>query len=110
MCVYVVFALCVVSIFFEGYGDHRDLHVLTHSFPTRRSSDLTKGFGARACSTCSCRSGTTYKGCRMLSSYRVPWSPTLCIRPIVLGLRDRERKRTRLNSSHSCESRKPASA
>src|SRR3546814_10802453 len=22
------------------YGDHRDLHVLTHSFPTRRSSDL----------------------------------------------------------------------
>src|SRR3546814_14912134 len=26
--------------FFNGYGDHRDLHVLTHSFPTRRSSDL----------------------------------------------------------------------
>src|SRR3546814_16725151 len=26
--------------FFEGYGDHRDLHVLTHSFPTRLSSDL----------------------------------------------------------------------
>src|SRR3546814_17352456 len=26
--------------FFEGYGDHRDLHVLTHSIPTRRSSDL----------------------------------------------------------------------
>ena len=22
-------------------GDHRDLHKLTHSFPTRRSSDLT---------------------------------------------------------------------
>src|SRR3546814_20672223 len=22
------------------YADHRDLHVLTHSFPTRRSSDL----------------------------------------------------------------------
>src|SRR3546814_15768463 len=28
------------KLFFEGYGDHRDLHVLTHSFPTRRSSDL----------------------------------------------------------------------
>src|SRR3546814_19596929 len=26
--------------FFEGYADHRDLHVPTHSFPTRRSSDL----------------------------------------------------------------------
>src|SRR3546814_15526915 len=27
-------------LFFYLYGDHRDLHVLTHSFPTRRSSDL----------------------------------------------------------------------
>src|SRR3546814_11218129 len=27
-------------LFFECYGDHRDLHVLTHSFPTRRSTDL----------------------------------------------------------------------
>src|SRR3546814_9812803 len=26
--------------FFSLYGYHRDLHVLTHSFPTRRSSDL----------------------------------------------------------------------
>src|SRR3546814_19591636 len=25
---------------FYGCGGHRDLHVLTHSFPTRRSSDL----------------------------------------------------------------------
>src|SRR3546814_12282534 len=24
----------------ECYGDHRDLHLLTHSFPTLRSSDL----------------------------------------------------------------------
>src|SRR3546814_6337378 len=29
---------------FERYGDHRDLHVLTHSFPTRRSSDLFQQF------------------------------------------------------------------
>src|SRR3546814_21169219 len=32
--------LRVRGFVFEGYGDHRDLHVLTHSFPTRRSSDL----------------------------------------------------------------------
>src|SRR3546814_12243625 len=33
--------------FFSLYGDHRDLHVLTHSFPTRRSSDLAvDGAGA----------------------------------------------------------------
>src|SRR3546814_14576016 len=31
-----------VMFFFEGYGNHRDLHVLTHSFPTRRSSDLVE--------------------------------------------------------------------
>src|SRR3546814_11546095 len=27
-------------------GDHRDLHVRTHSFPTRRSSDLAFAVGA----------------------------------------------------------------
>src|SRR3546814_15006404 len=27
-------------VVFYRDGDHRDLHVLTHSFPTRRSSDL----------------------------------------------------------------------
>src|SRR3546814_20379266 len=27
-------------LFFEVHGDHPDLHVPTHSFPTRRSSDL----------------------------------------------------------------------
>src|SRR3546814_3174808 len=32
-------SLCLVLLF-ELYGDHRDLHVLTHSFPPRRSSDL----------------------------------------------------------------------
>src|SRR3546814_12018400 len=30
----------MILFFFELSGDHRDLHVLTHSFPTRRSSDL----------------------------------------------------------------------
>src|SRR3546814_8864842 len=29
-----------VFFFFECSGDHRDLHVLTHSCPPRRSSDL----------------------------------------------------------------------
>src|SRR3546814_14256296 len=30
----------LVIFFLSGYGYHRDLDVLTHSFPTRRSSDL----------------------------------------------------------------------
>src|SRR5210317_1441352 len=28
--------------FIQRYGDHRDLHPILHSFPTRRSSDLPK--------------------------------------------------------------------
>src|SRR3546814_10815777 len=34
-----MFVCCGVFFFFKGYGDHRNLPVLTHSFPTRRSSD-----------------------------------------------------------------------
>src|SRR3546814_18102658 len=32
--------MCDLLFFFYCYGDHRYLHVLTHSFPTRRASDL----------------------------------------------------------------------
>src|SRR3546814_15444435 len=35
--------LLLCSFFFLIHGDHLDLHVLTHSFPTRRSSDLLVG-------------------------------------------------------------------
>src|SRR3546814_7361067 len=31
------------TVFFLGYGDHRYLHVLTHAFPTLRSSYLIAG-------------------------------------------------------------------
>src|SRR3546814_5588278 len=39
-------SVCLL-FFLERYGDHRDLHVLTHSFPTRRSSDLAEGAAQR---------------------------------------------------------------
>src|SRR3546814_3749576 len=39
----------MLLVFFEVYGDHRDLHVLTHSFPTRRSSDLCFQCPLREC-------------------------------------------------------------
>src|SRR3546814_18673556 len=39
--------LALFSFFFYVYGDHLDRHVLTHSFPTRRSSDLASGRGDR---------------------------------------------------------------
>src|SRR6266478_7848200 len=63
--------------FFKCYGDHRDLH----SFPTRRSSDPDDG-----CSGAASRSvGRSRK--------RAPAT--------LLDLRRRDRKSTRLNSSHS---------
>src|SRR3546814_16413146 len=37
---YACFCMISLLFFFELYGDHRYLHVRTHSFPTRRSSDL----------------------------------------------------------------------
>src|SRR3546814_17894093 len=33
--------------FFLSYADHRDLHILTYSFPTRRSSDLILSIGCK---------------------------------------------------------------
>src|SRR3546814_13691328 len=49
----------IFDFFVYGYGDHRDLPVLTHSFPTRRSSDLTflprwKSTGTRTDHDASC--------------------------------------------------------
>src|SRR5438552_15667890 len=38
------YTCCCSSFFFSRFGDHRDLH----SFPTRRSSDLTADFKAVA--------------------------------------------------------------
>src|SRR3546814_13228939 len=39
----LMFPNLYICFFCYGYGDHRDLHVLTHSVPTRRSSDLRPG-------------------------------------------------------------------
>src|SRR3546814_5046429 len=36
----MVFVSLLVVFFFLRFRHHRDLHVLTHPFPTRRSSDL----------------------------------------------------------------------
>src|ERR1039458_2751847 len=65
----------VCRLLLERYGDHRDLH----SFPTRRSSDLTMG-GNR---------------------FALNWGfSALSTHPLTEGLRCADRKSTRLNSSH----------
>src|SRR3546814_11725648 len=38
----MIYLVYKVYFFFEGYVDHRYRHVRTHSFPTRRSSDLAQ--------------------------------------------------------------------
>ena len=42
-------------------GDHRDLHLLGHSFPTRRSSDLTlhRYWNLASCGTCALKAQCT---------------------------------------------------
>src|SRR3546814_8299544 len=49
--------ICLSLFFFYCYGHHRDLHVLTHSFPTRRSSDrpVEQRGGKRRRPACSAR-------------------------------------------------------
>src|SRR3546814_20045973 len=39
-CIELSSTLYMFFLFFDVYGDYRDLHGLTHSVPTRRSSDL----------------------------------------------------------------------
>src|SRR3546814_14608361 len=41
MFLFSLYLYCIMYIFFFHCScDHRDLHVLTHAFPTRRASDL----------------------------------------------------------------------
>src|SRR3546814_2245885 len=60
-------------LFFECYVDHRDLHVLTHSFPTRRSSDLPR-WSAIICGCCARRASYVPSGVAATSSMRRPTS------------------------------------
>src|SRR5437763_9076661 len=74
---------------FQGYGDHRDLH----SFPTRRSSDLK----TRVRQT-NRRAPQQPKRRRRLC----PRGKSDCRAPPTHRQGARDRKSTRLNSSHRC--------
>src|SRR3546814_14222946 len=75
--------------FFYCCGDHRDLHVLTHSFPTRRSSDLPDHLG---------RAGQQQRVAAREVDEKKPGARI--DRQIAEGVEERDRKSTRLNSSH----------
>src|SRR3546814_12782299 len=101
-----MFYYCLATIgfllffFFESYGDHRDLHVLTHSFPTRRSSDLHANFSDTEIGDVVLMCGTWLgvghglKALGIGSVFAVPASE------VTLRRLRKDRKSTRLNSSH----------
>src|SRR5438132_4591583 len=75
--------LYILFFFFYGYGHHRDLH----SFPTRRSSDLTDlSPWAKAV-----RSAIPAKASKTPASLEL----------VVYASLTKDRKSTRLNSSHT---------
>src|SRR3546814_12084913 len=99
---FVVYRGCML-FFFVCYGDHRDLHVLTHSFPTRRSSDLCdqpKLMGSGMNITVLFIHGEWLSAAawdNFSSRYRA--CGYTCIAP-PWPLSEGDRKSTRLNSSH----------
>src|SRR5205814_9054777 len=89
---------CFALFFFYRCGPPRDLH----SFPTRRSSDL----GARENSLTLAIGSTVGRGCRGRSSSSLrgsganPSALRTSRTPVGLSGEWRDRKSTRLNSSH----------
>src|SRR3546814_17964576 len=96
---------------FELYGDHRDLHVLTQSVPTRRSSELaprsTDGRPARSRATtlargwwpCGSRSPAMLAATCRGSVRSIGGRSGLAGQERAAALAE-DRKSTRLNSSH----------
>src|SRR3546814_15457000 len=94
-----------IFVFYE-YGDHRELHVLTHSFPTRRSAEIEENKDGvdnylfpliperTACHEFRLHGEEDYRG-RLV--YRLTFKPA-------------DRKSTRLHSSPYIPYRMPSSA
>src|SRR3546814_20391995 len=95
--------------FFYLYGDHRDLHVLTPSFPTLRSSDLRLqqlGDSQRL------RVALALDEDAAVGAMASPVRRVSCAwaAPAETTMTSLDRKSTRLNSSHKCATRMPSSA
>src|SRR3546814_18395945 len=93
--------------FFIVYGDHRYLHALTHSFPPRRSSDLTLLDHARTEPVADLGELLVRKfdqprgqGEAAIQVLHVLVRHGALVAHVVLELGPRDRKSTRLNSSH----------
>src|SRR3546814_13994354 len=131
---FVVVALSCY-FFFSIYVDHRDLHVLTHSCPPLRASELLLGrrrdlqAAARPAQLrhrpaghlvgdleAGAVMGQQGLGDEDAETHVLVLAAAACPRACrIIGLADaaenrEDRKSTRLNSSHSCASRMPSSA
>src|SRR5207248_10481259 len=84
VCQYVVIFTRVLLFFFSNFGTHRDLH----SFPTRRSSDLTSRMP---------RATLKLRIARRVAGLFAGLLKPLSIATVAI---DKDRKSTRLNSSH----------
>src|SRR3546814_20371650 len=111
MCQIYVIVIIYRYFVFSTYGNHRVLHVLTHSFPTRRSSDLLLEKVPQSPRTAAGHAGVIFvahtafigaagainRGCAR------KWLAIVLVMPICRGHdrhRSPDRTSTRLNSSH----------
>src|SRR3546814_15758003 len=97
--------ITLLTFFCFWSGDHRALHVLTHSFPTRRSSDLTGGnLVATRNATTTAEAGFSIGSGDWQNDLTGTATGDIVIRPTAtahfLGNVALDRKSTRLNSSH----------
>src|SRR3546814_50618 len=95
-----------LRLFFSSYANHRDLHVLTHSFPRRRSSDLRaiRDFQQWPAITHSDNPAQTQRGLAVGHDREPPMSASTAMSSKGQAIRvkkiEGDRKSTRLNSSH----------
>src|SRR5437870_9982691 len=82
-----------MSFYFSGSRDHRYLH----SFPTRRSSDL---IGVAKCQQRRCQEADRQNSNGHLKPYGRRLNRWRRKRPRLINEKVRDRKSTRLNSSH----------
>src|SRR3546814_15746602 len=91
----------LIFFFVEGYGDHRDLHVLTHSFPhdalpiCGASTSSPAGSAVRAAGA-----STSAEDAQRTTHRSNAATPTADHWSQRHGRPRRDRKSTRLNSSH----------
>src|SRR3546814_6347533 len=94
----------VCSCLFEGYGYHRDLHVLTHSVPTRRSADLPPCVTGGATRRQSAKAGLEYiaatggAGNVLIHGAARPFLPHAVIYRLLDALRRSEEQTSELQS------------